>query len=62
MDLSNAHLKSLLEKTDVAFQALMQDPASPELNRAYDEAKVDLDTYVTSLRATLNQRHLQRSI
>ncbi|GGW92981.1 hypothetical protein [Alteromonas halophila] len=60
MDVSNQHLKELLEKTDNAFKALMQAPDSTELNQAYDRAKLDLDSYVSSLRHTLNQRRSQR--
>lgn len=60
MDESNRYLKNLLDKTDGAFKALMEDPGSPERTRAYDQAKVELDAYVSSLRSTLNQRHLQR--
>ncbi|MEW9797108.1 hypothetical protein [Alteromonas sp. CYL-A6] len=60
MDVTNKHLKVLLERTDNAFRALMRDPESSELNVAYESAKSDLDKYVASLKHTLNQRHQQR--
>lgn len=60
MDASNQHLSNLLKNTDQAFNALMQHPESRELGLAYDKAKRDLDSYVSSLRNTLNQRHSQR--
>ena len=57
MDASNEHLSHLIKQTDHAFKALMQEPGSRELNQAYDKAKLELDSYVSSLRNTLNQRH-----
>lgn len=56
MDENNQHLKRLLEQTDVAFKALMQEPNSSTLNAAYDNAKSELDRYMVSLRNTLAQR------
>lgn len=60
MDASNQHLSNLLKQTDLAFKALMQQPESRELSEAYDKAKLELDSYVSSLRSTLNQRRSQR--
>ena len=57
MDVSNEHLKSLLEKTDLAFQALLREPSSDELNNAYEAAKDELNRYITSMRHNLSQRH-----
>ncbi len=56
MDVKNQHLKSLLERTDSAFKALLQEPGSTERNTDYEEAKKALDSYVASLRSTLAQR------
>ena len=56
MDVSNEHLKSLLEKTDEAFQALLKEPDSDELNDAYEAARVDLNSYISSMRHNLAQR------
>ncbi|MBU3021427.1 hypothetical protein [Aestuariibacter sp. A3R04] len=57
MDVSNEHLKALLEKTDLAFQALLREPDSEELNLAYEEAKAELDSYISSVRQRLSQRN-----
>ncbi|MDY6977251.1 MAG: hypothetical protein SVW51_13760 [Pseudomonadota bacterium] len=60
MDDSNQHLKHLLKQTDVAFKALMREPASRPLNEQYEKAKLELDSYTASLKHTLNQRHQQQ--
>ncbi|WP_414828365.1 hypothetical protein [Alteromonas sp. H39] len=60
MDVSNKHLKYLLERTDIAFNALRQQPESAELSTAYEQARMELDTYVATLRNTLSQRQHQR--
>ena len=60
MDDSNHHLKHLLKQTDLAFKALMREPASSLLNEQYEKAKLELDTYTASLKHTLNQRQYQR--
>ncbi len=39
MDDSNQHLKHLLKQTDIAFKALMREPASRLLNEQYEKAK-----------------------
>ena len=57
MDVSNEHLKALLEKTDLAFQALLREPDSEELNSAYEDAKTELDNYISSVRQRLSQRN-----
>jgi hypothetical protein len=57
MDENNQHLRRLLEQTDIAFKALMQEPNSSDLNAAYDNAKAELDRYIVSLRNSLAQRH-----
>ena len=56
MDDSNQHLKNLLKQTDIAFKALMREPASRLLNDQYEKAKLELDSYTASLKHTLNQR------
>ncbi len=60
MDVSNEHLKNLLERTDTAFNALREQPGSAELSIAYEQARLELDNYVATLRNTLNQRQHQR--
>ena len=60
MDDSNQHLKHLLKQTDLAFKALMREPASSLLNEQYEKAKLELDPYTASLKHTLNQRQHQR--
>ncbi|GFD70326.1 hypothetical protein KUL156_47860 [Alteromonas sp. KUL156] len=60
MDDSNQHLKDLLKQTDLAFKALMREPASSRLNEQYEKAKLELDSYTASLKHTLNQRQHQR--
>ncbi len=60
MDDSNKHLKHLIKQTDLAFKALMRDPASLSLNAQYEKAKLELDSYTTLLKHTLNQRHIQQ--
>jgi len=59
IDISNQHLKVLLHKTDIAFQALMQHPEATELSDAYDKAKADLDAYTTSMKQAVSQRQQQ---
>ena len=61
MDDSNQHLKHLLKQTDIAFKALMREPASRLLNEQYEKAKLELDSYTASLKHTLNHRHQQQS-
>lgn len=57
MDVNNQHLSKLLDKTDIAFKRLMQNPESPEFSDAYEHAKSDLDHYLTALRVQLKQRY-----
>ncbi|GGF73431.1 hypothetical protein [Alteromonas lipolytica] len=61
MDVNNQLLKELLHKTDTAFQALMDEPGSSELQSAYDEAKLELDRYVVKFREQLQYRHGHKS-
>jgi exonuclease VII large subunit len=56
MDESNQHLKHLLKQTDIAFKALMRDPASLSLHEQYERAKLELDSYTASLKHSLTQR------
>ncbi|GAB5381460.1 hypothetical protein [Aliiglaciecola sp. M165] len=59
MDVNNQQLSKLLDKTDVAFKQLMQNPGSAEFNDAYEHAKQDLDVYLSELREQLKQRYKQ---
>lgn len=56
MDVSNEHLKLLIEKTDQAFQALLKEPDSDELSDAYESARGELNNYVSSVRHNMSQR------
>ncbi len=53
MDVSNEHLKTLLEQTDKAFKELLRDPDSLVLNDKYEDAKKELDNYILSVRKHL---------
>ncbi|MFC3094562.1 hypothetical protein [Alteromonas sediminis] len=57
MDVSNEHLKSLLEQTDRAFKALLREPDSHELNNQYELAKRQLNSYVMDVRRRLGDDH-----
>lgn len=57
MDVENKQLESLLNKTDEAFKRLLQNPASDELNSAYESAKSELDHYLSDMRNQLKQRY-----
>ena len=57
MDGNNPQLEMLLNNTDVAFQRLLQDPESMELNNAYEDAKNALDGYLLELRNSLKKRY-----
>ena len=56
MDVSNEHLKLLIERTDQAFQALLKEPDSDELSNAYELARGELNNYVSSVRHNMSQR------
>ncbi|NVK58297.1 MAG: hypothetical protein HWE26_22135 [Alteromonadaceae bacterium] len=56
MDINNQRLKELLHKTDIAFQALMEEPGSQALQTAYDQSKQELDYYVGKVRDQLQDR------
>ena len=56
MDISNEHLKSLLEQTDLAFKKLLREPDSIELNNKYEQAKQELNSYMVNVRQRLDQR------
>ena len=57
MDTENKTLDSLLEKTDVAFKALLTDPDSESLNTAYEEAKTELESFLVDMRQSLKNRY-----
>ncbi|WP_296052752.1 hypothetical protein [uncultured Alteromonas sp.] len=61
MDVNNQLLKELLHKTDIAFRALLDEPASLERQSAYDEAKIELDRYVVKFREQLQFRNSQKT-
>lgn len=61
MDVNNQLLKELFRKTDVAFRALMDEPASSERQSAYEEAKIELDRYVVKFRQQLQSRDSHKS-
>ncbi|WP_100643841.1 hypothetical protein [Alteromonas facilis] len=50
MDVNNSYLKQLIDQTDEAFKQLIKDPASDELNCAYEDAKHQLERYLVSIR------------
>jgi len=50
MDVNNAHLRSLIDRTDEAFKQLLKEPASNDLNNAYELAKTELDQYISELK------------
>ena len=54
MDDSNQHLKHLLKQTDIAFKALMREPASRLLNEQYEKAKLELDSYSANFELALS--------
>ena len=56
MDVSNEHLKTLLDQTDKAFKALLRDPDSHELNNQYEQAKRELNDYMVNVRKRLGDR------
>lgn len=56
MDVSNEHLKCLIDETDRAFKALLRQPDSDELYDRYEDAKRELDGYISSVRKRLNER------
>lgn len=57
MDDNNPQLEMLLNNTDQAFQRLLQNPDSMELNDAYEDAKNALDGYLIDLRNSLKKRY-----
>ena len=57
MDIENKTLDALLEKTDVAFKALLTDPDSEVLNEAYEEAKCELESFLVDMRRSLKRRY-----
>lgn len=57
MDINNQLLRNLLTKTDDAFNALMEEPGSSQLQSAYDDAKHELDNYITKFKTQLQQRN-----
>lgn len=56
MDVNNEHLKVLLDQTDRAFKALLDNPDSSELNNEYEQARRELNDYMVTLRRKLAVR------
>ena len=50
MDVNNALLRDLIDRTDVAFQSLLKNPNSHDLQDAYDAAKQNLNRYIASVK------------
>ena len=57
MDVNNARLRCLLNRTDEAFKQLLNQPESNELNNAYESAKSELDQYVNQLKVQVSDRY-----
>ena len=57
MDVNNTHLRKLIDKTDEAFKSLLKNPASDDLNSAYENAKTELDNNVSSIKKQRNNDH-----
>lgn len=51
MDVNNAYLKRLLDRTDVAFQALMREPESAQLFEDYELARSELSEYLALVKS-----------
>lgn len=60
MDVNNTHLRSLIDKTDEAFKRLLKEPASNDLNNAYESAKTELDRYITELKVNASEQEVRR--
>ena len=60
MDVNNAHLRNLIDKTDEAFKRLLKEPASNDLNNAYELAKTELDQYISALKVNDSDREIGR--
>lgn len=60
MDVNNAHLRTLIDKTDETFKRLLKEPASSDLNNAYESAKNELDQYVSTLKSNDGQQEAHR--
>ena len=56
MDVNQKRLKSLLDKTDSAFEQYKQHPASEDYAKAYEEAKSALDHYMIDIRLSLQPK------
>lgn len=56
MGINNHHLKSLIDKTDIAFKALQKDPQNPFLFEIYEDTKRELDSYVASVKGSLSTK------
>ncbi|MBT0585264.1 hypothetical protein [Alteromonas oceanisediminis] len=53
MDVNNAYLRDLIDRTDSAFKSLLKDPNSHDLQDAYEAAKRDLNQYISSVKQGL---------
>lgn len=53
MDANNQYLKELMERADLAFKQLMENPGSESLNQQYQQAKQQLDDYFADRRKSM---------
>lgn len=56
MDVNQKRLKSLMDKTDLAFEQYKQHPLSHGHAQAYEDAKSALDLYMAEIRISLHQK------
>ena len=57
MDANNRHFTELLDKTDSAFKRLLDNPGSPEFTNAYENAKQELDFYISHMGDQLRKKY-----
>lgn len=57
MDANNQQFTELLNKTDSAFQKLLDNPGSSEFTHAYESAKQELDYYISHMRDELRKKY-----
>lgn len=60
MDVNNAHLRALIDRTDEAFKQLLKEPSSNDLNSAYESAKIELDQYISMLKVNGGDQEARR--
>lgn len=55
-EVNNERLKVLFSRSDAAFQALLKEPDSAQLHRAYEAAQRELQAFIAASRRTLDKR------